>query len=77
MRFINYLKNNLSLVAIAGMLFGLSSCGSYQYVGQDENTSSQRYNEGVEYTENVQVASNSKYYQNYFDLRQPICEAGS
>ena len=34
---INYLKRKIPFLAILGLLFGLSSCGSYQYVGVDND----------------------------------------
>jgi len=57
----------MPFLALVGLLFGLTSCGSYQYVGENGQGSYQRYETGVEYAqETPQVASNSSYYQNYF-----------
>jgi len=67
MRLINYIKNKIPYLVILGLLFGLTSCGSYQYVGQDGNGVYEQPNRGVEYyEESPQVANNSAYYQNYF-----------
>ena len=73
MQFNNYLKRKVSFVAILSLLFGLASCGSYQYVGADDgiygNTDRQisveTPTQGRTVVE-VPNASNSNYYKNYF-----------
>ena len=69
MQFNDYLKIKAPKVILFGLLFGLVSCGSYQYVGVDTdgiyNDSSRRvpYEEAV-----VEVSNQSKnnYYEDYF-----------
>lgn len=68
MQFTNYLKSKLSFYVALSLTFIFASCGSYQYVGYD--------NDGVYGSEDVvyeqrsynEVPSNnnSSYYKNYF-----------
>ena len=37
MQFNNYLQGKVPFIALLGLLFGLVSCGSYQYVGVDND----------------------------------------
>ena len=37
MQFNNYLKGKVPFISLLGLLFGLVSCGSYQYVGVDSD----------------------------------------
>ncbi len=37
MQFNNYLKGKMPFIVLLGLLFGLVSCGSYQYVGVDSD----------------------------------------
>ncbi|MEW4922574.1 hypothetical protein [Algibacter sp. 2305UL17-15] len=67
----NYLKSKMQFVAILGLLFGLASCGSYQYVGVDSDGIYGGTNENTQNRETVVVtkdgnANSSDYYQNYF-----------
>tara|TARA_R110000868_G_scaffold82992_2_gene234386 strand:+ start:1641 stop:2645 length:1005 start_codon:yes stop_codon:yes gene_type:complete len=60
----------MPFIAILGLLFGLSSCGSYQYVGVDNDGiyGSSYPNNGYQETV-VEVQNNPKtnnYYKNYF-----------
>lgn len=70
MQFINYLKRKTPLIAGLGLLFGLSSCGSYQYVGVDNDGIYGSSNPHVEYQEAVVEVQNNtsgnNYYKNYF-----------
>ena len=71
MQFNSYLKRKIPYAIIFVLLFSLSSCGSYQYVGVDNDgiygdtpiTVTQN-NQGT--TVEVPNTSNSDYYQNYF-----------
>jgi hypothetical protein len=68
----NYFKNKMPLLAALGLLFGLTSCGSYQYVGQDSDGIYEPSNRRVEYREvpvrvaDAEVQNNNSYYKNYF-----------
>ena len=70
MHFYSYLKNKIPFVALIGLLFGLVSCGSYQYVGVDNDgiygNLENRYEEAV-----VEIPNESKsnYYENYFKTK--------
>lgn len=69
MRFINYLQNKVPALAIIGLTIGLTSCGSYQYVGQDTDGIYDSSETTVEQTEERvpdETATSSGYYQNYF-----------
>lgn len=64
----NYLKPKMQLIGMLSLLVGLTSCGSYQYAGYDDDSiygSSERI---VEYQEETTTSTgeNSAYYQNYF-----------
>jgi hypothetical protein len=64
------LKSKMPLIGAFGLLFGLASCGSYQYAGYEDDSIYGVSNRNVEYQkESVQESStsqNSGYYQNYF-----------
>ena len=67
------LKSNLHIWSIIGLTLGLTSCGSYQYVGYvNDGVYDDSFNDNVEYVEqsNTGVTSyeddSSLYYQNYF-----------
>ena len=69
MQFNNYLKRKIPFLAILALLFGLSSCGSYQYVGvEDDGIYGSDPNLGYQETVvEVQDKPNSNnYYKNYF-----------
>jgi len=70
MQLINYLKSKTHLIGALSLLFGLASCGSYQYVGQDNDGIYGNSERTVEYQENDYQENpdtqNSNYYQNYF-----------
>lgn len=70
MQFNTYLKRKTPFLAILGLLFGLSSCGSYQYVGVANDGIYGSSNENLPYEEavvEIQNNSNSNgYYKNYF-----------
>ena len=56
-------------LAILSLVFGLYSCGSYQYVGVDNDGIYGNTSRTVQYEDAVVDApqnSNSNYYQNYF-----------
>ena len=65
----NYLIKKMPYVAILMLLVGLSSCGSYQYVGVENDGIYGSSNPNAEYQTVVEVqngnAGNS-YYKNYF-----------
>ena len=67
----NLLKSNLYLLSAFGLLLSLSSCGSFQYVGQDSDGIYNDSEKNVEYvetsTQEVYDENNSSdYYENYF-----------
>jgi len=67
----NLLKSNLYLLSAFGLLISLSSCGSFEYVGQDSDGIYNDSDKNVDYvetsTEDVYDENNSSaYYQNYF-----------
>lgn len=66
----NYLTTKIPFLASLIILFSLASCGSYEYVGHDNDGIYGTENRNVEYqTEKeteVQVADNGNYYKNYF-----------
>ncbi|WP_339917679.1 hypothetical protein [Yeosuana marina] len=71
MLFTNYLKRKIPFLAILGLLFGLSSCGSYQYVGVDNDGIYGSSYPNNDTQETVVVAQNKQntnngYYKNYF-----------
>ncbi|WMI67930.1 hypothetical protein [Mangrovimonas sp. YM274] len=67
MQFKSYVKSKLPLFVVLGFVFLLTSCGSYQYAGYDNDGI---YNSnGVVYEETPQVetsANNNGYYKAYF-----------
>ncbi|OIQ19502.1 hypothetical protein [Lacinutrix sp. MedPE-SW] len=71
-----YLLNKLPAITGLILVFSLTSCGSYQYVGQEsdgiyvDDTSTQE----VTYAE-VEESSNSDYYKNYFKEKSLELEA--
>ena len=63
MQFINYSKSKLPFYVALSFTFILASCGSYQYVGYD--------NDGIYGTEDIATeqavtSNNTNYYKNYF-----------
>ena len=70
MRLNNYLNSRINLVGAFCLLIGLTSCGSYQYAGyQDDGIygTPERTIEVVEVTPTQETPNtNSDYYQNYF-----------
>ena len=67
----NYLKSKMHFIGAFSLLFGLASCGSYQYVGQDDDgiyRTTERTAESHEIAEHQEEtpAQGSSYYQNYF-----------
>jgi hypothetical protein len=70
MRLNNYLNSRINLVGALCLLMGLTSCGSYQYVGYEDDGiygSSERTIEVVEVAPTQETQNtNSEYYQNYF-----------
>ena len=75
----NLLKSNLYLLSAFGLLISLSSCGSFEYVGQDSDGIYNDTDENVEYvetsTEEVYDENNSSvYYQNYFKDKSTFYE---
>ena len=73
MQFNNYLKRKMPFLAILGLLFGLSSCGSYQYVGVDNDgiygTSEIPVQQEEETVVAINTDSQNNYYQNYFKTK--------
>tara|TARA_R110002050_G_scaffold93630_7_gene195549 strand:+ start:232 stop:549 length:318 start_codon:yes stop_codon:yes gene_type:complete len=72
MQFNNYLKRKMPYLAILALAIGLTSCGSYQYVGVD-NDGIYGETAPITVTQNNQETvveipnnNNSDYYQNYF-----------
>ena len=69
MRFINYLQSKLPAFAIIGLTIGVTSCVSYQYVGQDSDgiyDSSETTVERIEEKTPDETTTSNSYYQNYF-----------
>ena len=69
MRFINYLQTKIPATVAFIALFGLTSCGSYQYVGQDSDGIYGPSENNVEYEEEVvtnETEPSNNYYKNYF-----------
>lgn len=70
MRLNNYLKSRINLVGALGLLIGLTSCGSYQYAGYENDGIYGSSERTVEYVEVAPAQdtqnNNSEYYQNYF-----------
>ena len=68
MQFKNYLKAQMPFLALIAMAFVLSSCGSSQYVGEENDgiySSPKEYNENnVEVVQDIDA--NTTYYKNYF-----------
>lgn len=61
----NYLKFNYPAIFLIVLIF--TSCGSYQYVGTDNDGIYDSTYDNVEYVEATQETTNSNdYYQNYF-----------
>ena len=69
MQFKTYLQSKLPFFVALSFAFVLASCGSYQYVGYDNdgiyNTSDNVYAEESAYEDATKVDNNS-YYKNYF-----------
>lgn len=71
MQFNNYIKTKLSSFVALSFTFALASCGSYQYIGYDnDGIYSERevvYEEATDTeTSNTNIQNNS-YYKNYFN----------
>ena len=66
----NYLKSKIHLIGALSLLFGLASCGSYQYAGQNEDSvygdSERTVERPVSNVEIEPATKGSDYYQNYF-----------
>ncbi|MBT8311195.1 MAG: hypothetical protein HKO72_11115, partial [Flavobacteriaceae bacterium] len=65
----NYLKDKMPMVAALGVLLGLSSCGSYQYAGYEDDiygVSERRVEYQEQRTERDVEQNNNTYYKNYF-----------
>lgn len=81
MRFINYLKTKVPALTIIGLTLGLTSCGSYQYVGQDSDGIYGTSKNDVEHKEEVaevkEESSSNGYYQNYFKEKSTEMELAS
>src|SRR5210317_2467410 len=63
MQFINYLKSKLPFYVALSFTFILASCGSYQYVGYDNDGI---YGSEAIVTEQPVTSNNTNYYKNYF-----------
>ena len=67
----NYLKSKMHFIGAFSLLFGLASCGSYQYAGQNDDSIYGSSERNVEYQEETVKESSpeegSSYYQNYFN----------
>lgn len=67
MKLINYLTNKVQVFTVLFTALALSSCGSYQYVGQttdgiyDTGTENRQYE-----SEAIPAENNNDYYSNYF-----------
>ncbi|AXO80070.1 hypothetical protein DZC78_06590 [Olleya aquimaris] len=67
MKLINYLFNKIPLFTALLAGLALSSCGSYQYVGQSSDGIYQTTTENVEQeTVAIPAENNNDYYSNYF-----------
>ena len=70
MRLNNYLKSRIKFVGALSLLIGLTSCGSYQYAGYEEDGIYGSSDRPVQYVEVAPVTdtqnNNSEYYKNYF-----------
>ena len=78
MQLYNYLKEKMPIVAAFGVLFGLSSCGSYQLAGYDDDiysTSERRVEYQEQRTDKDVEQSNNAYYQNYFSEKSQQIDA--
>ena len=65
----NYLKRKMPILAILGLLIGFTSCGSYQYVGVDNDGIYDTSEPHIQYQDavvEIPNPSNSNYYKNYF-----------
>jgi hypothetical protein len=74
----NYFKDKMPIVAALGVLFGLSSCGSYQYAGYEDDIygSSERRVEYQEQRTDKEVEQNNNtYYKNYFSEKSQELDA--
>ena len=68
MQFKNYLKAQNPAVALLAIALVFTSCGSYQYAGEDNDGVYGTTETPVEYTEDVAQTrdNNGSYYENYF-----------
>ena len=66
----NYLQSKMHLFGILGLALIMSSCGSYQYAGYDDDAIYSNSEKNVEYEETTSetetTSENSGYYKNYF-----------
>ena len=66
----NYVITKIPYLATLTLLFSLASCGSYEYVGHDNDGIYGSGNRNVEYQTDkdteVQPTDNGNYYKNYF-----------
>jgi len=56
----------MHLLGIISFAFILTSCGSYQYVGSENDAIYGDSERQVESSENTQNSDDSRYYENYF-----------
>ncbi|MGB6269276.1 MAG: hypothetical protein WBF67_09735 [Olleya sp.] len=67
MKLINYLSNKIPAFMVLLAVLALSSCGSYQYVGQTSDGIYETPTENVEQeTVAIPAENNNDYYTNYF-----------
>ena len=67
MKFITSLTKQMPLAFVVGMLFSLSSCGSFQYSGIYDDGIYSDSDPVEEVTEtSVNTSNSSDYYKNYF-----------
>ncbi|RAJ13281.1 hypothetical protein [Olleya aquimaris] len=67
MKLINYLSNKIPAFMVLFAVLALSSCGSYQYVGQTSDGIYETSTEiEIQETEARPVENNNDYYTNYF-----------
>jgi hypothetical protein len=74
----NNLKSKTRIIGVFGLLFGLASCGTYQYAGHEHDSIYGGSNTNVEYQkEHVQensTSQSSSYYQNYFKEKSMLLD---
>lgn len=78
MKLINYLSNKVHVFTVLLAALTLSSCGSYQYVGQTSDGIYETGTENRQYeSEAIPAESNNDYYANYFREKADEAEAYS